>query len=91
MSGDTCEVGGPPRSTGGCGPGWTAPGLLEHARYTGRGGIATWWVLRATGEAGMKTGSRSVAFAVRSLSVATGVDPTTAPRSSGRRGTRRIR
>jgi hypothetical protein len=56
---------------------WTALGLLEHTRYAGRAGIATRWVLRALGEAAMKTGSRYVAFGVRSLSVATGLDHTT--------------
>src|SRR5665811_710455 len=35
------------------------------------------WVLRALGEAAMKTGSRYVAFGVRSLSIATGLDHTT--------------
>jgi DNA-binding transcriptional ArsR family regulator len=56
---------------------WTALGLLEHTRYTDRAGIGKRWVLRAIGEAAMKTGSRYVAFGVRSLSVATGLDHTT--------------
>jgi DNA-binding transcriptional ArsR family regulator len=56
---------------------WTALGLLEHTRYGDRAGIARRWVLRAIGEAAMKTGSRYVAFGVRSLSVATGLDHTT--------------
>jgi hypothetical protein len=56
---------------------WTALGLVEHARYTNRAGIGKRWVLRAMGEAAMKTGSRYVAFGVRSLSVATGLDHTT--------------
>ena len=56
---------------------WTALGLLEHDRYTDRAGIGKRWVLRAMGEAAMKTGSRYVAFGTRSLSVATGLDHTT--------------
>jgi len=56
---------------------WTAVSLLEHTRYGDRAGIARRWVLRAMGEAAMKTGSRYVAFGVRSLSVATGLDHTT--------------
>src|SRR4029079_18767330 len=51
--------------------------LLEHDRYQGRRGIGARWVLRAMGEAAMKTGSRYIAFGVRSLSVATGRDHTT--------------
>ena len=56
---------------------WTALSLLEHTRYGDRAGIARRWVLRAVGEAAMKTGSRYVAFGVRSLSIATGLDHTT--------------
>ena len=56
---------------------WTALSLLEHIRYGDRAGIARRWVLRAMGEAAMKTGSRYVAFGVRSLSIATGLDHTT--------------
>jgi DNA-binding transcriptional ArsR family regulator len=56
---------------------WSALGLLEHDRYTDRGGIGKRWVLRAIGEAAMKTGSRYVAFGTRSLSIATGLDHTT--------------
>ncbi|HZM67681.1 MAG TPA: hypothetical protein VFC16_15425 [Nakamurella sp.] len=56
---------------------WTALSLLEHVRYGDRPGIGRRWVLRAMGEAAMKTGSRYVAFGVRSLSVATGLDHTT--------------
>jgi len=52
---------------------WTAVSLLEHTRYSDRAGIGRRWVLRAVGEAAMKTGSRYVAFGVRSLSVATAV------------------
>ena len=51
--------------------------LLERTRYTGRRSIGTRWVLRALGEAAMKTGSRYIAFGVRSLSIATGLDHTT--------------
>ena len=51
--------------------------LLERTRYTGRSSIGTRWVLRALGEAAMKTGSRYIAFGVRSLSIATGLDHTT--------------
>ena len=56
---------------------WSALGLLEHDRYTDRAGIGKRWVLRAIGEAAMKTGSRYVAFGTRSLSIATGLDHTT--------------
>jgi hypothetical protein len=56
---------------------WSALGLLEHDRYAGRSGIGKRWVLRAVGEAAMKTGSRYVAFGTRSLSIATGLDHTT--------------
>jgi hypothetical protein len=56
---------------------WTALGLVEPTRYTGRAGIGKRWVLRAMGEAAMKTGSRYIAFGTRSLSVATGLDHTT--------------
>lgn len=51
--------------------------LLERTRYTGRSSISIRWVLRALGEAAMKSGSRYIAFGVRSLSVATGLDHTT--------------
>ena len=56
---------------------WTAITLLERTRYTGRSSIGTRWVLRALGEAAMKAGSRYIAFGVRSLSIATGLDHTT--------------
>jgi hypothetical protein len=56
---------------------WTAMTLLERTRYTGRRSIGTRWVLRALGEAAMKNGSRYIAFGVRSLSIATGLDHTT--------------
>ena len=52
-------------------------GCTEHTRYGDRAGIARRWVLRAVGEAAMKTGSRYVAFGVRSLSMTTGLDHTT--------------
>jgi hypothetical protein len=51
--------------------------LLEHARYGDRAGLAARWILRAMGEAAMKTGSRYIAFGTRSLSIATGLDHTT--------------
>jgi hypothetical protein len=51
--------------------------LLEHTRYPDRAGIAVRWILRALGEAAMKTGSRYIAFGTRSLSIATGLDHTT--------------
>jgi hypothetical protein len=54
-----------------------AVGLLEPTRYTDRAGIGARWVLRALGEAAMKTGSRYIAFGTRSLSIATGLDHTT--------------
>ena len=50
---------------------WNTPGTP-----TGPG-ISKRWVLRAMGEAAMKTGSRYVAFGTRSLSIATGLDHTT--------------
>ncbi|WP_188943333.1 helix-turn-helix domain-containing protein [Nakamurella endophytica] len=56
---------------------WTALQLLEHRRYTGRSAVALRWVLRALGEAAHKSGSRYIAFGVRSLSIATGLDHTT--------------
>ena len=56
---------------------WNALGLLEHTRYTDRPGISKRWILRAMGEAAMKTGSRYIAFGTRSLSIATGLDHTT--------------
>ena len=56
---------------------WTAMRLLEHQRYTGRSGPGARWLLRALGEAAIKTGSRYIAFGSRSLSIATGIDHTT--------------
>jgi len=56
---------------------WNALALLEHTRYTDRAGISKRWVLRAMGDAAMKTGSRYIAFGTRSLSIATGLDHTT--------------
>jgi hypothetical protein len=53
------------------------PRFVPLSRYGDRAGIGRRWVLRAVGEAAMKTGSRYVAFGVRSLSVATGLDHTT--------------
>ena len=54
-----------------------ALGLLELDRYGDRPGQGKRWVLRAMGEAAMKNGSRYIAFGVRSLSIATGMDHTT--------------
>jgi hypothetical protein len=56
---------------------WSALGLLELDRYGDRAGNGKRWVLRAIGEAAMKSGSRYVAFGTRSLSIATGLDHTT--------------
>ena len=57
---------------------WGALQLAEKQRYQAtRAGIARRIVLRAVGEAAMKTGSRIVEFGCRSLSVATGLDHTT--------------
>ena len=53
---------------------WTALALVEPARYTGRSAPAIRMLLRALGEAGMKTGSRYVEFGTRSLDLAAGVD-----------------
>jgi len=51
--------------------------LLELDRYGDRSGQGKRWVLRAMGEAASKSGSRYIAFGVRSLSIATGMDHTT--------------
>ena len=57
---------------------WGALELAEKHRYRAtRAGIGRRIVLRALGEAAMKTGSRIVEFGCRSLSVATGLDHTT--------------
>lgn len=56
---------------------WSALRMSSH-RWPGRVGLARRMVLRAVGEAAMKAGSRYVAFGTRSLSVAAGVDHTTA-------------
>jgi hypothetical protein len=56
---------------------WTALEQVEHTRYADRAGIGKRWVLRALGEAAMKTGSRYIAFGTRSFSIATGLDHTT--------------
>lgn len=55
---------------------WTALHLLE-SRYTGKAAPAIRMVLRALGEAAMKTGSRHIEFGTRSLDLAAGVDHTT--------------
>lgn len=55
----------------------TALRALEQQRYTGRSAPGMRMVLRAIGEAGMKTGSRFVEFGTRSLDLASGLDHTT--------------
>ena len=55
----------------------TALELVERERYRGRTGPAVRMLLRALGEAGMKAGSRYIAFGTRSLELASGVDHTT--------------
>ncbi len=55
----------------------TALELLELDRYQGRTGPALRMLLRALGEAAMKTGSRYIAFGTRSLDLACGLDHTT--------------
>lgn len=56
---------------------WNALALGEHGRYCGRSAPAIRMVLRALGEAGMKAGSRYIAFGTRAVAVATGLDHTT--------------
>jgi len=56
---------------------WSAMVILERDRYPGRTGPAIRMVLRALGEAAMKTGSRYIEFGTRSLDVASGLDHTT--------------
>lgn len=56
---------------------WTALAAEEHQRYTKRDGPALRMVLRALGEAAMKSGSRYIAFGTRSIALATGLDHTT--------------
>lgn len=51
--------------------------LTEQARFPGRGGYLTRFVLRALGEAAHKSGSRYVSFGTRSLAVAVGADHST--------------
>ena len=55
----------------------TALELLERDRYQGRSGPAMRMLLRALGEAAMKSGSRYIAFGTRSLDLACGLDHTT--------------
>ena len=55
----------------------TAVGLLEGERYRGRRGPAVRMLLRALGEAGMKSGSRYIEFGTRALDIAAGIDHTT--------------
>lgn len=56
---------------------WSALRHHELDRYTGRAAPAIRMVLRALGEAGMKTGSRYIAFGTRSVALATGLDHST--------------
>ncbi len=49
----------------------------EQARFPGRAGYLSRFVLRALGEAAHKTGDRRVAFGTRSLAVAVGADHST--------------
>lgn len=56
---------------------WWSGLRLSTDRWTGRTALAKRIVLRAMGEAAMKDGSRYIAFGVRSLAVATGLDHTT--------------
>lgn len=57
---------------------WAALELAEVDRYqAGKIGLSRRMVLRALGEAAMKTGTRVVEFGCRSLAVATGLDHTT--------------
>lgn len=51
--------------------------LTEQARFPGRSGYLTRFVLRALGEAAHKSGSRYVAFGTRSLAIAVGADHST--------------
>ena len=55
----------------------TALELLERDRYQGRTGPPLRMLLRALGEAAMKSGSRYIAFGTRSLDLACGLDHTT--------------
>ena len=55
----------------------TALQLLEMQRYPGRTGPALRMLLRALGEAAMKSGSRYIEFGTRSLELACGLDHTT--------------
>jgi len=56
---------------------WSAMGMVEQERYAGRTGPAIRMLLRALGEAAMKSGSRYIEFGTRSLDVASGMDHTT--------------
>jgi hypothetical protein len=55
----------------------TALRTFEQQRFPGRAGYGRRFVLRALGEAAHKTGSRQVAFGVRSLAVAVGLEYST--------------
>lgn len=56
---------------------WWSALRMSADRWPGRRGLVRRMVLRAMGEAAMKSGSRYVAFGTRSLSIAVGVDQTT--------------
>jgi len=56
---------------------WWSALRMSADRWPGRTGLVRRMVLRAIGEAAMKSGSRYVAFGTRSLSIAVGVDQTT--------------
>ena len=56
---------------------WWSALRMSADRWPGRTGLVRRMVVRAIGEAAMKSGSRYVAFGTRSLSIAVGVDQTT--------------
>lgn len=53
----------------------TAFRTLEHRYSSGKVGLSLRMILRSLGEAAHKTGSKTIEFGVRSLSIATGMDP----------------
>lgn len=55
---------------------WWSALRASSARWPGRSGLGRRMALRAIGEAGMKSGSRYVAFGTRSLSIAAGLEQT---------------
>jgi DNA-binding transcriptional ArsR family regulator len=56
---------------------WAALSIVEGSRYRGRTAPARRMLLRALGEAGMKSGSRYIEFGTRALDLASGMDHTT--------------